>query len=78
MSVYLGGNRQQLDSLLYVTQGFFGLVQGQDAGSRIDMSGEAPEEAAGAERLAGPEDPRARGFTALTFARLRSSIEGWL
>ncbi|MBT8336941.1 MAG: hypothetical protein KJO11_10080 [Gemmatimonadetes bacterium] len=51
---------------------------GEDAGSRIDMSGNAPEETASAELLAGPEDPRARGFSARTFARLRSSIEGLL
>ena len=51
---------------------------GDDAGSRIDMSGAPPEEAPGAERVAGPEDPRARGLTARTFARLRSSFGGWL
>jgi hypothetical protein len=52
--------------------------QGDQSGSRIDMSGRAPEEAAEAELIAAPEYPLARGITARTFARLRSSIEGWL
>jgi hypothetical protein len=52
--------------------------QGEDAGSRIDMSGRPPEEAPDAELLADPEEPLTRGFTARTFARLRSSIEEFL
>jgi hypothetical protein len=48
--------------------------QGADAGSLIDMSGRPPEEAPDAEHLADPEEPMTRGFTARTFARLRSSI----
>lgn len=51
---------------------------GVDDGSRIEMSGRPPEEAPDASLLAGPREPRARGFTAWTFARLRSSIEGLL
>jgi hypothetical protein len=51
---------------------------GEDAGSRIDMSGKPPAEAPDAERLTPPDDPLSRGFTGRTFARLRSSIGGWL
>lgn len=51
---------------------------GEDAGSRIEMAGRPPSEASGAERISPPAAPMVRGFTARTFARLRSSIGGWL
>lgn len=50
---------------------------GDIEGSRIEMSGEAPTEATGAELLAHPHVRMARGFRARTFARLRS-IHGWM
>lgn len=51
---------------------------GEDAGSRIDMSGRAPVEAPEATRVSAPQSPLGRGFSARTFARLKSSIGGWL
>lgn len=50
---------------------------GDAEGSRLEMSGEAPAEATGAELLAAPRERMARGFRARTFARLRS-IQGWI
>lgn len=51
---------------------------GDDAGSRIDMSGRPPSDAPEAERISPPQAPLPRGLTARTFARIRSSIGGWL
>jgi hypothetical protein len=51
---------------------------GDEGGSRLDMSGKAPTEAPTAARLTPPEHPMVRGLTARTFARIRSSIGGWL
>lgn len=51
---------------------------GEEAWSRIEMSGNAPTEAPESERVAPPVLPLPRGFTARTFARLKSSLEGWL
>lgn len=51
---------------------------GADAESRIEMSGRPPSEAPEAERVTGPRVAIARGFTARTFARIRSSIGSWL
>lgn len=51
---------------------------GEEAWSRIEMAGRAPTEAAEAERVTPPTRPLPRGFTARTFARLKSSIEEWL
>lgn len=50
---------------------------GDFEGSRLEMSGNAPGEAPGAELLAPPRERMARGFRARTFARLRS-IHGWM
>lgn len=50
---------------------------GDADGSRLEMSGTAPEEAPGATLLAPPRERMARGFRARTFARLRS-IHGWM
>jgi hypothetical protein len=51
---------------------------GEEEGSRIDMAGRPPPDAPGAHRLAPPRIPMERGFSARTFARLRSSFGGWL
>lgn len=51
---------------------------GDEEGSRIEMAGSAPVEAPGAVLLAPPRVPMERGFSARTFARLRSSLGGWL
>ncbi len=51
---------------------------GEEAFSRIEMSGHAPLEAPEATLLTPPATPLPRGLTARTFARIRSSIEGWL
>lgn len=51
---------------------------GEEEGSRIDMAGHPPGEATGAVRMAPPKVPMERGFSARTFARLRSSFGGWL
>lgn len=46
--------------------------RGEEEGSELDMTGRTPPEAPGANRLAAPRIPLARGFTARTFARLRA------
>ncbi len=51
---------------------------GEAGGSRLDMSSRPPAEAPSATRITPPERPMARGLTARTFARIRSSIGGWL
>lgn len=51
---------------------------GDEAGSRLDMSGRPPADAPDAVRMTPPDEAMARGFTARTFARLRSSIGEWL
>jgi hypothetical protein len=51
---------------------------GEEEGSRIDMVGRPPTEAPEARRLAGPRVPVDRGFSARTFARIRSRFGGWL
>ncbi len=51
---------------------------GDAAESRIEMSGHAPAEAPDATLVSAPRRPMSRGFTARTFARLRSSLGGWL
>jgi len=50
---------------------------GEDTGSRLDIEGRPPAEAADAELLTEPRVELERGFTARTFARLRSSFGGW-
>lgn len=71
LSVYRDGNRLWADEtrVRYL---------GEEAWSRIEMSGQAPAEAPDATRVTPPDMPLPRGFTARTFARLKSSIEGWL
>jgi hypothetical protein len=51
---------------------------GDDAESRIEMSGKPPREAPEATRITGPRLSMSRGFTGRTFARIRSSLGGWL
>lgn len=51
---------------------------GEEAFSRIEMTGRAPAEAPEAELVTPPATPLPRGLTARTFARIRSSLEGWL
>lgn len=46
--------------------------RGEEEGSELEMTGRTPPEAPGANRLASPRIPMARGFTARTFARLRA------
>lgn len=51
---------------------------GDEEGSRIDVAGVAPREAADANLLTPARERMARGLTARTFARLRTSFGGWL
>lgn len=71
LSVFRDGNRlwSELTTVRY---------QGDEVGSELDVSSRAPEEAKEPTRLSAPEVPMARGFTARTFARLRSSLGEWL
>lgn len=46
--------------------------QGGEEGSRIEMTGRPPEEAAGAALVSGPRTPVEKGFRARTFGWLRS------
>ncbi len=46
--------------------------RGEEEGSELEMTGRTPPEAPGANRLAPPRVPTAKGFTARTFARLRA------
>ncbi|UCC26396.1 MAG: hypothetical protein JSU98_04685 [Gemmatimonadales bacterium] len=71
LSVFRDGNRlwSELTSVRY---------RGEEVGSELDVASEPPEEATAPERLSAAEIPMARGFTARTFARLRSSLGEWL
>ena len=71
LSVYRDGTRLWSDEtrVHYV---------GGDAESRIEMAGRPPAEAPEATRVTGPRLAMSRGFTARTFARIRSSLGGWL
>lgn len=51
--------------------------QGEAEGSRLEMAGRAPREAPRATLLAPPRVKMARGFSARTFARLRS-LQDWM
>lgn len=51
--------------------------QGDEEGSRLEMVGRAPDDAPEARLLAPPRRKMGRGFTARTFARLRS-IHEWV
>jgi len=46
--------------------------RGEEEGSELEMTGRTPPEAPGAQRLASPRIPLAKGFTARTFARLKA------
>lgn len=51
--------------------------QGEAEGSRLEMAGKPPREAPQASLLARPRTKMARGFSARTFARLRS-LQDWM
>lgn len=46
--------------------------KGEEEGSELETTGRTPPEAPGAQRLASPRIPLARGFSARTFARLKA------
>jgi hypothetical protein len=71
LSVYRDGTRLWSDE----TRVHF---LGTDVESRIEMAGRPPAEAPEATRVTGPRLAMSRGFTARTFARIRSSLGGWL
>lgn len=71
LSIYRDGQRLLADETRV-------RYMGDDAESRIEMAGHAPAEAPEAPRISAPRSPMSRGFTAKTFARLRSSLGGWL
>lgn len=70
LSIYRDGTRlwSELTSVRYM---------GEEEASVLDVASAPPEEAGSPERLTPAEVPMARGFTARTFARLRSSIGEW-
>lgn len=71
LAIYRDGNRIWSD----VTTVRY---RGEEEGSTLEVSGRPPDEAREPELLTPAIQTMSRGFSARTFARLRSSLGGWL
>lgn len=71
LAIYRDGNRLWSDATTV-------RYRGEEEGSVLDVSGRPPPEADDPVLLTAADRPMARGFSARTFARLRSSLGGWI